>query len=179
MIVWINGAFGSGKTTLVTELSRRRADALVFDPELVGFVVRQIVPVPTGDFQDLRLWRRQTACLAIGLVEEYRRPVLVPMTLVDEQYLAEVFGELRSAGVIVHHFFLRVPAETLIRRIDAQVMVPDDSDHDGRVRRWRKDQIDRCVTAPLPDGTVVLDGEAPPETLADQVLRRLEVSEVR
>ncbi|MFI9587033.1 hypothetical protein ACIHCQ_35635 [Streptomyces sp. NPDC052236] len=33
MIVWVNGAFGSGKTTLVEELHRRWPAALVYDPE--------------------------------------------------------------------------------------------------------------------------------------------------
>jgi hypothetical protein len=53
------------------------------------------VEVPTGDFQDLRLWRRQVADLAVGLVEEYHRPVLVPMTLVS--YLAGL--ELRASMI--------------------------------------------------------------------------------
>ncbi|MFF7612233.1 hypothetical protein [Streptomyces lavendulae] len=39
MIVWVNGAFGSGKTTLVAELSGRWPEALVYDPEMVGFAV--------------------------------------------------------------------------------------------------------------------------------------------
>jgi uridine kinase len=36
MIVWINGAFGSGKTTLVEEITHRRPDAVVLDPEYIG-----------------------------------------------------------------------------------------------------------------------------------------------
>lgn len=57
MIIWVNAPFGSGKTTLVDELHRRRPDALVYDPEQIGFVLRTIVDVPTGNFQDLRVWR--------------------------------------------------------------------------------------------------------------------------
>ncbi|MDQ0779704.1 hypothetical protein QF026_008170 [Streptomyces aurantiacus] len=49
MIVWVNGAFGSGKSTLVDELRPRWPEALVFDPEMVGYVLREIVEVPTGD----------------------------------------------------------------------------------------------------------------------------------
>ncbi|MBW5254627.1 TmrB-like protein [Streptomyces sp. P01-B04] len=87
VIVRVNGAFGSGKTTLVEELRRRWPEALVYDPETVGYVLREIVEVPTGDFQDLRLWRRQVVHLAVGLVEEYRKPVLVPMTLINAGYV--------------------------------------------------------------------------------------------
>lgn len=179
MIVWINGAFGSGKTTLVTELSRRRSDVLVFDPELVGFVVREIVPVPTGDFQDLRLWRRQVASMAAGLHEEYRRPLLVPMTLVNQDYLDEIFAELTRADLPVHHFFLRVPAEVLAKRIDVQTIVANDPERDEQVRQWRRAQIDRCVAARLPTDTVVLDGELPTDVLADQVLDRIDLPPVR
>ncbi len=95
MIVWVNGAFGSGKTTLVEELRGRWPEALVFDPEMIGYVLREIVEVPTGDFQDQRLWRRQVAEFAVGLVEEYRRPVLAPMTLVNPAYVDEVSGAER------------------------------------------------------------------------------------
>ena len=55
LIVWVNGAFGSGKSTLVDELRPQGPEALVHDPEMVGYVLREIVEVPTGDFQDLRL----------------------------------------------------------------------------------------------------------------------------
>ena len=37
---------------------------------------------------------------------EYGRPLLVPMTLVDPQYLDEIFGSLHMAGEDVRHFFL-------------------------------------------------------------------------
>jgi hypothetical protein len=36
VIIWINGGFGAGKTTLPEELHRRLPDAVLFDPEDVG-----------------------------------------------------------------------------------------------------------------------------------------------
>jgi hypothetical protein len=48
MIVWIDGAFGSGKTTLVAELHRQGPEALVFDAEQISYILREIVEVPTG-----------------------------------------------------------------------------------------------------------------------------------
>ena len=32
MIIWLNGAFGAGKTQTAWELRRRMADAYVYDP---------------------------------------------------------------------------------------------------------------------------------------------------
>ncbi|UUU33162.1 AAA family ATPase [Streptomyces sp. CA-210063] len=175
MIVWVNGAFGSGKTTLVEELRGRWPEAVVFDPEMVGYVLREIVEVPTGDFQDLRLWRRQVAEFVVGLVEEYRRPVLVPMTLVNPSYVEEVFGAIGAAGLTVQHFFLKVPEDVLIARIDGRSFTPDRPEQDERVRRWCKDRIAACAAAvdTLPADTVFLDGEAGPGELADVVLRHV------
>ncbi|MER5515215.1 AAA family ATPase [Streptomyces sp. NPDC002763] len=175
MIVWVNGAFGSGKTTLVDELRPRWPEVLLYDPEMVGYVLRAIVDVPSGDFQDLRLWRRQVADLAVGLVEEYRRPVLVPMTLVNPGYVGEIFGALKDAGLEVHHFFLKVSREVLEKRIDGRSFTPDNPEQDEKVRRWCKERIARCMAAAdtLPSDTVFLDGELAPQELADQVLARV------
>ncbi|MFP3988934.1 AAA family ATPase [Streptomyces sp. E11-3] len=175
MIVWVNGAFGSGKSTLVDELRPRWPEALVYDPEMVGYVLREIVEVPTGDFQDLRLWRRQVGDLAVGLVEEYRRPVLVPMTVVNPGYVGEIFGVLKDAGIDVHHFFLKVSREVLEERIDGRSFTPDNPEQDERVRRWCKARIEPCMAGAdaLPSDTVFLDGELPPQRLADQVLAQV------
>ncbi|MFJ2825656.1 AAA family ATPase [Streptomyces toxytricini] len=175
MIVWVNGAFGSGKTTLVEELHQRWPEALVYDPEMVGFVLRKIVEVPTGDFQDLRLWRRQVADLAVGLVEEYRCPLLVPMTLVDPCYVEEIFGPLKGADIEVHHFFLKVSREELAKRIDGRTFFPDDPERERQVRSWAKGRIEACMAAvdTLPGDTLFLDGELSPSQLADQVLNRV------
>ena len=175
MIVWVNGAFGSGKSTLVDELRPRWPEALVYDPELVGYVLKEIVAVPTGDFQDLRLWRRQVADLAVGLVQEYERPVLVPMTLVNPEYVGEIFGVLKEAGINVRHFFLKVSRDTLEQRIDTRSFTPDAPERDEQVRRWCRARIEACMTASdtLPSGTVFLDGELTPGELADEVLTRV------
>ncbi|MFB4192719.1 hypothetical protein ACE15J_28305, partial [Klebsiella pneumoniae] len=41
MIIWINGPFGAGKTTLAERLRDRRPKSLIFDPEEIGFVVKE------------------------------------------------------------------------------------------------------------------------------------------
>ncbi|WP_329377456.1 AAA family ATPase [Streptomyces sp. NBC_01716] len=177
MIVWVNGSFGAGKTTLVAELSSRWPDALVYDPEQVGLVLRDIVDVPTGDFQDLPLWRSQLVSLALGLLKEYERPVLVPMTLVHPLYVSEVFGALEAAGVTMHHFFLKVPADVLERRLRARVVTHGggDPERDAAGLEWVMERMVRCVAAvdTMPTGTIFLDGERPTADLADDLLKRV------
>lgn len=173
MIVWINGAFGAGKTTLADVLRERLPESLSFDPEYVGYLLRQSVPDRPADFQDIPLWRRLTAELALGLYHEYQRLLVVPMTLVNPTYRDEIFSRINRGGVELLHVFLDVPAEELKRRIDAQVLVPDDPSHDANARQFRINSIQRCVTAraELPKGTLVLRGDQfTPEQLADWVL---------
>lgn len=173
VLVWINGAFGAGKTTLAETLHDRLPDGLAFDPEYVGFLLRRWVPGPVADFQDLPLWRKLTAEFAVGLCREYQRPLIVPMTLVNADYRNEIFGLISQASVDILHVFLDVPADELRRRIDGQVLVPDDPERDGQAREFRIGNITRCVAASseLPPGTLVLRGDQlTPEQLADRVL---------
>lgn len=171
MLIWINGAFGAGKSTLAEELKTRLPDALDYDPEYVGYLLTKWVPAPESrDFQDLPLWRRMVASFANGLWEEYRRPLIVPMTLVNADYRAEIFGALD--GVPMLHVFLDVTPDELRRRILGQTII-DGVEQPEETKRFRIGNIERCVAARehLPAGTLILDGNThTPAELADLVL---------
>lgn len=173
MIVWLNGPFGAGKTTLSEKLRERLPDSLIFDPEEIGFVVRAIVPpAPSGDFQDLPIWRRLTLAALLALRCLYTRPVIVPMTLVQPAYMEEIFGGVTNQGERLLHVFLDIDAQLLRSRIEAQVMATDPA-RDQEIRQWRLAQVDRCLAARqhMPAGTRFLDsGTDGPEALAAQVL---------
>jgi adenylylsulfate kinase-like enzyme len=177
MIVWINGAFGAGKTTLSEELERRVPDAMMFDPEYVGSILRRWVPpAESGDFQDIPAWRTLTAEFALTLRADYRRPLIVPMTVVNPAYREEIFGRIGKAGERIVHVFLEVPAEELRRRIDAQVLMEDNPELDASFRAFRHSNVERCVAAraDLPADTLVLRSDQhTPEELADRVLEAM------
>jgi ABC-type uncharacterized transport system fused permease/ATPase subunit len=42
VLVWIDGAFGVGKTTVAKALARLWPVALTFDPEQLGFLLRRV-----------------------------------------------------------------------------------------------------------------------------------------
>lgn len=176
MICWVNGSFGAGKTTLTEELKALCPGALVFDPEEVGFMLRDMVsPAPSGDFQDLPAWRLLVVETGRVLVQQHGGLVIAPMTVVNPSYAREIFSGLASYGIPVRHFFLKVPAARLRERITAQVIHPGDPQRDAEVRQWRLEQVDRCTAAEdtLPDDTIILDGELPPARLAGEVLEEL------
>ncbi|HFT8097997.1 TPA: hypothetical protein ACNHQY_005337, partial [Escherichia coli] len=90
MIIWINGPFGAGKTTLAERLRDRRPKSLIFDPEEIGFVVKETVPIPaSGDYQDLPLWRGLTIAAVSEIRRNYSQDIIIPMTLVHPDYLTE------------------------------------------------------------------------------------------
>lgn len=149
MIIWINGAFGAGKTTLAQQLHQRIPEALEFDPEYVGYLLRKWVPMPSsGDFQDIRLWRTLVADFAIGMAQEFQRPLIVPMTLIHPGYRRDVFERIQEADVRLLHVFLELPAEELRRRIQAQVLDADDAAADAAARAFRLAHVERGVATP-------------------------------
>ena len=142
MLVWINGAFGAGKTSVANVLAQRWPEALIFDPEQVGFMLRRVIPEThrTSDFQDLPLWRQLTVETAVGLIDQVHRPLIVPMTMVDRAYFEEIIEGLTRAGVDVRHFALLACQRTLRRRLWFRWSLPAS-------KRWTLRQVDRCVEA--------------------------------
>jgi adenylylsulfate kinase-like enzyme len=174
MIVWINGGYGSGKTILVTEITRSRSDAVVFDPEHIGHVLRESVPVPTDNSQDLPSWREIVVAAVLSLQRHHANLLLVPMTLINPAYRREVLGALRAADVDLLEVFLEVPADELRRRIEHRVLF-DDPVRDADVRQFCLSKLEEGVAAAgrVDRDTLVLDaGTLSPEQLAQAVLDR-------
>lgn len=176
MIVWVNGAFGAGKTTLAEELSARLPDAVLFDPEYVGYMLRHWVAVPTGDFQDLPSWRELVVATALSLRRHHAGTLIAPMTLINEDYLTEILGGLRAGGEDILHVFLDLDPAVLRQRITDRVLVPDDPEHDQQAREFCLRNLDRAIAAAtrMPPGTLLLRSDKQtPEELADEVMSRL------
>lgn len=174
MIIWLNGAFAAGKTTLAEELHRRLPEALPFDPEYVGYIlIKWAPPASTGDFQDIPLWRKLVAEFAAGLAQDYGQTVIVPMTLVNQAYREEIFELIEKSGSSILHVFLDVPSAELHRRIEEQVIHAEDADADTNAREFRRSNVERCVEARqhLASDTLVLRGDQhTPDELATLVL---------
>ncbi|MFD0587477.1 AAA family ATPase [Paenibacillus sp. GCM10027627] len=138
MIIWINGAFGSGKTGTAYELHRRLPNSFVYDPENVGFFLRKHIPrtMIGDDFQQLQAWRSCNFSILKMIAEGAEGPIIVPMTVVDPLFFDEIVGELRRAGIEVNHYALCASKEVLLGRLKKRFDGPES---------WAAKQIDRCM----------------------------------
>lgn len=145
-VVWINGAFGAGKTTTARELIELIPNSTLFDPEVVGGALAHLLPpkrlAEVGDFQDLPIWRRLVIDTAAALLADLGGTLVVPMTLLRQEYRDEIFGGLAARRIEVRHVLL-APAETILRERIASREIPEGlPDGEMRVRQWSYDHIE-------------------------------------
>ncbi len=171
MIIFINGAFGVGKTTVAERLVERIPNSLLFDAEEVGYFLRKVVkPVEQpDDFQHLPMWRMLTVTTARWLQERYGRTLIMPMTIWRKSYFDAVIGGLRAFEPEFYHFCLTATEPTLTERLRGRGDPPD-------VLAWCLEQARPCLAAfQSPDFAIQIttDGKTP-DTLVEEILARLE-----
>ncbi|NJQ03707.1 NUDIX hydrolase [Streptomyces zingiberis] len=119
MIVWLNGAFGTGKSTVARELADLIPGSLLYDPEPVADGLRAVLPRKrldeVGDVQELPAWRRLTVETAAAVLAEAPGVLIVPMTLLTQEHRDEIFGGFASRRIPVRHILLHT-AETILRQ---------------------------------------------------------------
>lgn len=140
MIIWINGTFGSGKTTTAYELHRRVENSFVYDPERFGYVFMRNVPkdLAKDDFQDYPLWREANYTLLKQLSDEFNGTIIVPMTLTNEMYFQEIVGKLIKNNVKVQHFTLAASKSTIQKRLRKRL--------EGK-NSWAYQQMDKRLSS--------------------------------
>ncbi|KAF4411160.1 MULTISPECIES: NUDIX hydrolase [Streptomyces] len=125
MIVWLNGAFGTGKTTVARELVDLVPGSTLYDPELVTHGLGLMLPrkrlEEITDFQDLPAWRRLVVETGAAVLGEVPGVLIVPMTLLRQEYRDEIFGGFASRRIPVRHVLLHTE-ETILRE---RVAAPD------------------------------------------------------
>jgi predicted kinase len=158
MIIWLNGGFGAGKTTLAEELRHRLPGAVVYDPEDVGVMLWRWLE-PNDDFQDLASWRELVVATALSLRKHHADTLIVP-----------ILGGLAYAGEEVLHVFLEAVGDVLRARLDARGGPPGAAES---AREWAYSRVDAAIAAAAhqPAGTLIVRSDRlSPAELADEVL---------
>jgi chloramphenicol 3-O-phosphotransferase len=120
VIIWLNGAFGCGKTTTASELRSLVSSSRVFDPETVGYMLRpNLADHAVSDFQHWPPWRPLVVATATELARYTGQHLIAPQTILTRRYLEQIFAGLRAAGLAVFHVVLDADEDVLRKRIQA------------------------------------------------------------
>ena len=124
MIIMVNGAFGVGKTTTANNLLKAIDNSMIFDPEEVGFMLRNIIThdirhddEKIDDFQGLELWRVLTVKVAEELKHKYKKNMIIPMTIRNYDYYKFIRDGLKKVDNNFYHFCLTAKKETIYKRL--------------------------------------------------------------
>lgn len=145
MIIMINGAFGVGKTTVANELNKVIKNSMIYDPEEIGFMLRNIISddikhsyEKTDNFQDLELWKRLVVNVANLLVQTYNKNLIVPMTIINREYFEYIFKGFKEIDENTFHFCLMAKQETIFERLMQR----------GEIEgNWCFQQTKKCIEA--------------------------------
>ena len=153
MIIWINGAFGAGKTQSAISLRYRLPNAFIYDPEKAGFYIRSNIPdsMQKPDFQQHKFWRTIIYEHLAYMAANTDDVIIVPMTITEPIYYEEIIGKLRKDGYQVHHLVLAASEETLRVRL---------AKRGNKQNSWAAQQIQRCIQGlsnPMFENTVPTD----------------------
>jgi hypothetical protein len=139
VIVFINGPFGGGKTTTAEALVELLPGARVFDPEVVGYMLAELMrDSGVGDFQDLPPWRPLVAATAAEVAACTGQDLVAPMSVLDRGYFHEIRDGLLARGTAVHHILLRTDPATLEGRIAGHTLVPGDPGRSAAGAEFRR-----------------------------------------
>ncbi|MGO4453756.1 AAA family ATPase [Arthrobacter sp. RAF14] len=129
MIVWINGTHGSGKTTTAPLVQRLIPGSRVFDAEKVGETLMDLSPgLPeTDNFQHWPPWRTLVVETARQVLDYTGGTLIIPMTVLVEEYWREISTGLAGHGIPVRQVVLHADPETLRERIDGDTILGPDS----------------------------------------------------
>jgi hypothetical protein len=165
MIVWLNGTFGAGKTTTSELLAGSLPDARVFDSERVGELLAPILAgIPCEDFQEWDPWRGLVVETAARVLDYTGGTLVIPQTVLVEQYWEEISTGLADRGVPIAHFVLHADDQTLVRRIENDATKPNS--------QWRMSHLEAYRRA-LPwlrnKGTIIETDQLTPDEVAKAV----------
>jgi len=122
VVVFLNGAFGVGKTTVARALCARVPRSAIFDPEVAGWVLRRLprwvalAGRGTDDYQDMPLWRR-SAVWGVRAARLRAATVIVPMAFTNLDYLAAIRRRVGRFDPDVRHFCLTAPRDVVFARL--------------------------------------------------------------
>lgn len=126
VIIWMNGTHGVGKTTTAALVQQLVPGSQVLDAEKVGETLMDISPgLPeTDNFQHWPPWRPLVVETARRVLEYTGGTLVMPMTVLVQEYWREISAGLAEHAIPVRHFVLHADQGTIRRRIEGEHAIP-------------------------------------------------------
>jgi hypothetical protein len=141
VILWINGAFGVGRTTTAEFVRRREPGWRLFDPEWVGYMLKaNLGDLAFDDFQELPPWRSLVPRVAREIASLTGESLMAVQTVLVEEYWSELQRGFGRQGLDVFHVLLDADETVLRTRITRDTADPG-------AEQWRLDHVDRYRSA--------------------------------
>lgn len=135
MIIWLNGAFGAGKTSTATELQALLPGTRRFDPEWVGYMLKaNLGDLEFADFQQLRPWRSLVPVVMAEVTGLTGQHLIAVQSVLVESYWRELLAGLGRLSLPVFHVLLHADADVLEERIRADEV-------ESGACQWRLDHL--------------------------------------
>ena len=172
MIIWIDGAYGVGKSTLAEKLHEVLPNSFIFDAENVGNAVRDNMPQRvyySETFEGYPLWFHICNELLTELSNRFDGVILVPMTLMQRDSFPKFADPLRGQGIEIVHVLLESSKKVIHDRILERGENED---------CWCMRHIDECLSAQqrFEDVIRVQSVGQTADELAEEVMERLQLS---
>jgi hypothetical protein len=161
VIVWLNGTHGAGKTTTGALVQQLIPDSRVLDAEKVGETLMDITPgLPgTDNFQHWPPWRPLVVDTARRVLDYTGGTLVMPMTVLVEQYWHEINSGLAHYAIPVRHFVLHADQDTLRGRIEGDTLLGPSTfrlahlgSYAEAARTWLHDEAEVVDTTHLTPG---------------------------
>jgi hypothetical protein len=170
MILFVNGPFGVGKTSVARVLVRKMPHTILYDPEVIGTVLHRALG-PFGkvaDYQDHALWRPLLVGGARVLKTVSARKLVIPMTVWRRDLFDPIIAGLREVDPDLSCFQLTASRDILIDRIASDTK-------DTEAYGWRMAHVGACLKSSLDPafGTEICTDGRTPEEVAGQILKSL------
>ncbi|GAA3025870.1 AAA family ATPase [Tetragenococcus solitarius] len=168
MIIWINGAFGSGKTTIAKLLNAQIDNSFLYDPENIGDFLRNNLPqsIQKRDFQYYREWREWNVHLLKKMFNEYNGDIIAPMTLYKKEAFDGIIGELRRLEVPICHIQLEVSKNTILERLE---------ERNPSLKAWGTERVDEILESfkKIPASEKINNDDVAKEDTVSNILDRI------
>ena len=167
MIVFINGPFGVGKTSVAKLLVKKIPDAMLYDPEVIGSILQRILGPfkKVDDFQDYALWRTLVVGGARLLRKTSAQTLVIPMTVWRHDYFDPIIAGLRRVDPDLSCFRLTASRDVLMDRIASDT-------EDKEAYAWRTSHVEVCLKASYDPafGTEIRTDDRTPVEVVDRIL---------